>query len=271
MNKPVIEAGVRYLLPTEYVPVYYASEGGADAQMQIAAEFEQQFVDMYDARKLPVEASLDLEGFELHRHQTAIENFYKLKDHQPAYEEELRQLVLAVTGGSDLLVFDHTLRSDSVEIRAAHNIRETASMVHNDYTDASAQIRLRDLIPVDQVELRLQSRYAIINVWRSLKHPVLTTPMACVDAQTLVSGDLQAIERHSKERIGEIELACFNSAHRWYYYPAMMADEVLLIKTFDSATDGRARRSIHTAFSHPLAPADAPPRESIESRMLVFF
>ena len=58
---------------------------------------------------------------------------------------------------------------------------------------------------------------------------------------------------------------------RWYYYPEMHYGEALLIKTFDSATDGRARRSIHTAFDNPLAPADAPARESIESRLLVFF
>ena len=51
----------------------------------------------------------------------------------------------------------------------------------------------------------------------------------------------------------------------------MTRDEVLLFKTFDSARDGRARRSIHTAFSNPLAPGDALPRESIESRMLVFY
>ena len=44
-----------------------------------------------------------------------------------------------------------------------------------------------------------------------------------------------------------------------------------MFKTFDSARDGRARRSIHTAFNNPLAPEDALPRESIESRMLVFY
>ena len=44
-----------------------------------------------------------------------------------------------------------------------------------------------------------------------------------------------------------------------------------MLKTFDAAKDGRARRVAHTAFANPLAPADAPPRESIESRLLVFF
>ena len=48
-------------------------------------------------------------------------------------------------------------------------------------------------------------------------------------------------------------------------------DEALLFKTFDSETDGRARFTIHTSFEDPNAPADAAPRESIETRCLVFY
>jgi hypothetical protein len=117
----------------------------------------------------------------------------------------------------------------------------------------------------------LQHRFAIINVWRSIAGPVLNSPLACCDAQTIDATDLVASERRAKERIGELELVSWNPAHQWFYYPQMSRDEALLIKTFDSARDGRARRSIHTAFSNPLAPPDAPARESIESRLLVFF
>jgi hypothetical protein len=87
----------------------------------------------------------------------------------------------------------------------------------------------------------------------------------------LVETDCVASERRAKDRIGELELVSFNSEHRWYYYPEMTGAEVLLIKTFDSAKDGRARRSAHTAFNNPLAPPGAPPRESVESRLLVFY
>ena len=47
-------------------------------------------------------------------------------------------------------------------------------------------------------------------------------------------------------------------------------DEALLIKCFDSTTDGRARFAPHTAFDDPTAPPDMLPRESIEIRSLVF-
>ncbi len=48
-------------------------------------------------------------------------------------------------------------------------------------------------------------------------------------------------------------------------------DEALLFKTFDTETDGRARFTIHSSFDDPNAPQDAPPRESIETRCLLFF
>jgi len=49
-----------------------------------------------------------------------------------------------------------------------------------------------------------------------------------------------------------------------------MTYEALLLKCYDSETDGRARFAPHTAFVDPTTPADAPLRESIELRTLVF-
>ena len=45
----------------------------------------------------------------------------------------------------------------------------------------------------------------------------------------------------------------------------------MLLKIFDSETDGAVRLSAHTAFEDPTSRRDAPPRRSIELRSLVFF
>ena len=47
-------------------------------------------------------------------------------------------------------------------------------------------------------------------------------------------------------------------------------DEALVFKTFDSETDGRARFRIHTSFVIPGVGGEAPARESIETRCLLF-
>jgi hypothetical protein len=270
MTSP-LKAKISYLLPGVQRPIYYASAGGADAAMSIGAEFVEKEVSIADARELLPPASLENEGFQLCAHASDVKDFYALDTQRETYESEITALVLAVLGASEAMVFDHTLRSDSAHVRGARTTREPASVIHNDYTDASAEKRLRDLLPEETARERLKNRFAIINVWRSVAGPVLNSPMTCCDASTVSPGDLVASERRAQERVGELELVLWNPVHRWYYFAEMEGDEVLLLKTFDSATDGRARRCIHTAFDNPLALQDAPPRERIESRLLVFF
>ena len=260
MLNPGILAQLRYLLPSEEKPIYIASRGGADAALHIGAEFEGREVLIQDARLMEPPASLDLQGFTLLPHTTGIEDFYALESVQPAYEDEITELVLTATGGKEALVFDHTLRSDSRMIRGRRITREPASVVHNDYTDASACKRLQDLLPAAEAQRRLDLRFCIVNVWRSIRGPVLSSPLACCDAVTIDEADLVASERRAKERTGELQLVSWNPAHRWYYYPEMQRNEVLLFKTFDSSGNGIARRSIHTGCRSrwhrlPISPA----------------
>ena len=51
----------------------------------------------------------------------------------------------------------------------------------------------------------------------------------------------------------------------------MTRDEAIVFKVYDSADDGRARFTAHGSFNDPNTPDDAPPRESIELRALVFY
>jgi hypothetical protein len=74
-----------------------------------------------------------------------------------------------------------------------------------------------------------------------------------------------------RDRLGETYGVRHTPAHRWFYYPAMTRDEAMVFKCDDSATDGRARWTAHSAFDDPTSPANARPRESIEIRTLVFF
>jgi len=72
-------------------------------------------------------------------------------------------------------------------------------------------------------------------------------------------------------RKGELYRAMHSNLHRWVYFPNMTAGECIVFKVFDSAVDGRARLCLHSAFVDPTSPADAPARESIEFRTVVFF
>jgi hypothetical protein len=117
----------------------------------------------------------------------------------------------------------------------------------------------------------LRRRFAIVNVWRSIRGTVRSAPLALCDASSIAAEDLVPVTRQARDRIGEIQQAVYNPSHRWYYFPEMQPDEALLIKTYDAATDGRARFTLHTSFDDPTAAADAEPRESLETRCFAFF
>lgn len=265
-----IQTELGYLIPTEGKPVYYASQAGAGAQLQIAAKIVAHTVTIADAREKQPAPTLDKEGFALVDHASSVTDFYDDSQIRNIYEGEVAELVKKLTGASRVVVFDNTRRSDATTIRGERNTREPSTVVHNDYTDASAKKRLRDILP-DEAKDLLQHRFAIINVWRSIDGSVLTTPLALCDATSVPEADLVATERRAKDRIGELQLVNYNPQHRWYWFSGMSKSEAALIKTFDSALDGRARRSIHTAFRNPDAPADAAPRQSIETRTFAFF
>ncbi len=84
-------------------------------------------------------------------------------------------------------------------------------------------------------------------------------PLAVAAAPSIAPQDLVPQDLVYENRVGETYGVTYSPTHRWFYFSEMGADEGLLLKCFDSKTDGRARFAPHTSFKNPNAPADAPP------------
>lgn len=265
-----VEAPLNYLAPGTDKPFVYAYEPPAGVPAR-SGESEARSVTIRNARPLLPVLSLDREGFVLRRHTTEVVDFYDDAEVRRVYYPEIEALVREETGAAKVVIFDHTLRNTAPESQSGRRVREAAASVHNDYTEKSAPQRVRDLLDPEEAELRLKRRFAEINVWRPIEGPVQSWPLALCDARSIDKQDLVPSERRYPDRVGEIYAVRYNPRHRWFYFPRMRRDETLFIKCFDSATDGRARLSVHTAFEDPTTPPHAPPRESIELRTLVFF
>jgi len=214
--------------------------------------------------------TLDHNGFHLIRHDTTVSDFFDEAEVRQVYYAEMEALVKAESRASRVVVFDHTLRTADDAVREARKMREVVSRVHNDYTEWSGPQRVRDLLPQEADEL-LRRRFAIIQVWRPIRHPVETFPLAICDARTLASEDLVVSERRYPNRIGQTYAITYNPQHAWYWFPRMQRNEALVFKVYDTLRDGRARWTAHTSFRDPTSPPDARPRESIEIRTLAFF
>ena len=264
------DAPLLFLQPGGEKPARYTYTPPA-GQAAWTGQNDTHVVRVWNARLLDPAPSLDVEGFALGEHPTEVHDFLDEDVVKAVYYPETAALVRAVTGAAKVLVFDHNVRSSRLVKAGQPGIREPAKRVHNDYTELSGPQRLRDLVDPAHAERLLANRFAIVNVWRPIAEPVLESPLALCDARTVEARDFVPTDLIYRDRKGEIYSFAHNPKQRWFYFPEMRRDEALFIKCFDSATDGRARFSAHTAFDDPLSPPDAPARESIEIRTLAFF
>jgi hypothetical protein len=232
---------------------------------------ETHVMPIHDLRPIEAEISLDREGFELLGHVSAVRDFYDDDEVRAVYYPEAERLIAEVTGASRVFVFDHTVRRRiaGADDRAVGQPRQPATRVHVDHTANSGLQRVRDLLGDEAGEL-LKGRVQVINLWRPIRGPLRDAPLAVCDARSVSPDDLVQSDLVYRNRVGETYAVKYNASHRWYYVPEMQPDEALLLKCFDSKTDGRARFMPHTAFDDPTAPAGILPRESIELRTLVF-
>jgi len=265
-----IEATLSYFVDTEQMPVtLVAAPGGRDVRAG-GGSVEERRVLMRNGRDYADRFALEREGFRFVHHDTRVANFFDEDEVRRVYYPEMEALVKAESGAARVAVFDHTLRTADDELRESHKIRDVVRRVHNDYTEWSGPQRVRTFLP-QEAETLLARRFAVIQVWRPIRRPVESWPLAIADAQSISPQDLVVTERRYPDRIGQTYAITYNPAHRWYWFPRMRPVEALVFKTYESQKEGRARWTAHTAFEDPGTPPHARPRESIEIRTLAFF
>ena len=264
-----VSASLTYLQPTTDKPFTYMFEPPPGIPER-SGKFQSYDVEITDGRSAGTDFTLDQHGFALTRQMTTVTNFFSETEIRDIYYPETAQLIAQITGAGKVVIFDHTCRFAPALQQHQALPREPVLRVHNDYTTRSGPQRVRDLLPAAEAEERLQRRFAIINVWRPIRGPLVHLPLAICDARSVTAGDLVAADLIYRDRIGETYAVNHSPRHRWFYFPRMQQDEAILIKSFDS-DENVARFTPHTAFVDPTEPDPALLRQSIEIRALVFF
>jgi hypothetical protein len=264
-----IEATLNYIVNDgSKIFTITANPGGTDVRS--GGTPDPRRVTIHNGRRHTGDFLLERDGFRFVRHDTQVKDFYDDAEIKRVYYPEMVELIKQQSGAKRVVVFDHTLRTADDALREQKQIREVVRRVHNDYTEWSGPQRVRDILP-DEADELLKRRFAIIQVWRPIKHPVETHPLAIADARTIADDDLVISERRYPNRVGQTYAITYNPAHKWFWFPRQRRDEAIVFKVYDSLKDGRARWTAHTAFDDPTTPANPRPRESIEIRTLAFF
>ena len=262
-----VRAELRYVVNTGVKPKTYISPQQSGKPSRREDTMDVREMRIHDGWPLAGEASLDREGFEVHRQPSAVSDFYDDEEVERVHYPEIERLIRRATGAVRVEIFDHTRRSAGDK---RSGVRDPVRSVHNDYTPKSGPQRVRDLFPNEAEEL-LKRRFAVINAWHSIRDRVESWPLAICDARSIEREDLIATDLVYQDRVGEVFNLAHNPDHQWFYFPGLEEDRTILLKCFDSAEDGRARFTAHTAFEDPESAGGAAPRESIELRALAFF
>ena len=260
-----VHARLKFIVDTGVMPV--AASVGPSGQIDHRGTYEDREVVLRDVRG--ESTSIDVEGFTLVEHPTAVSDFHDSTALAKVYDAEVAALLRSVTGARRVEAFDHTIRTADEQEQSAKSLREPLAVAHNDYTETSGLERLRRALPAEADAL-LKRRFAIIQVWRATHDPIHQRPLAVCDAQTVRSQDLLLTERRHRDRTGYIYHLLYRDAHRWCWFPTMTRNEALVFKVFDSE-EGRARFTPHGSPVLTDSPAGAGPRRSIETRAFVFF
>ncbi|EXJ54249.1 hypothetical protein A1O7_09586 [Cladophialophora yegresii CBS 114405] len=253
-----------------------------------------------DIRGREREYNIDNSGFAVYKspaQEKAFTDDAKVRDGYYAEVEALLRQKLP--GVKKVVFFDHTIRR-----REKASPRQPVQQVHVDQTPRAAEIRVRRHLPADEAEELLKGRYQIVNIWRPIANPASDFPLAVVDYRStkpedLVKVDLlypkreatddddrgkevlpdpsSATSTEGYEVKGETFAVQPSENHKFLYMKDMTPEEVMFIKCFDSFSEvnggkkGVAAYTPHTAFVDPQTPADAPGRQSIEVRALIFY
>jgi hypothetical protein len=265
-------APLLYLGRCPDVPVSYVGEPppGAPADN---CDYLSRSVVIHDARASAAFLDLHRNGFELWHAPSQVRDFLDEDELGRRYYPEVAELALAATGGAEAHVFDHLVRRREfgrppMTLGARRGpFAGPAGRVHVDYSEASGAARYGMVLGGK----RPTGRFAIVNVWRSIgSAPVLDTPLALCDARSVEPEDLVRSELRYPARTGEIFLVRHRAEQLWSFVSEMRREEALVFKQYDSDREV-ARFVPHAAFDHPGMPPDAPPRQSVEARVLVTF
>lgn len=235
--------------------------------------YEPHDVVVTNARRAAEQTGLDRSGFVLIRHESRVANFRDTSQIKTIYRDEVTALVKELTGADLVIAFHGHIRDNAVDVDP-NVVRKPARSAHIDYVEETfrkyAEAGLKEIDENPAAWLR--RRFCAFNIWRGLS-PVEELPLAVCDARTVAPPMMHTVE--VEERKGSNDgfkgmLLQYDAAQRWFYYPDMQPDEVLIFKQCDS-DHSKPRWCPHTAIEVPQNRQPEMPRVSFDIRTIAFF
>lgn len=148
-----------------------------------------------------------------------------------------------------------------------------ATTAHCDFSYDGGFDRLQLHLSADEMSAVEDGRMhaMIVNVWRPLR-TVTSAPLVLADRRTIAKADLTEADQVMTNKVNKTAYVYYRPSQKWYWMSNLCPDEAVIFATWKPETDSKfADYSPHVAaYLHGLD-GSAPPRESVEVRMITLF
>jgi hypothetical protein len=272
-----VEGELNYLAPESTVLRRFTAPGISVN----TGSYRSYVMPIHDGRPISDRFTLDHDGFAIIDHPTAVTDFTDREEVGRVYVPEVAEAVRTHTGADRVATMRWMLRRSAAP--AANASQPQAAQVHNDYSVVGARETAETVYASHFPDGPGFRRALITSLWRVFSPPPQDWPLAVCDYASVgphegldnrmylvdeIPGDLYAEMPANAPGTSGSEFL-HNPGHRWWYFPDMTRDEILLLKLNDS-DHSVAWRVPHSAFHDGTAEATEP-RHSIEFRTIAYF
>lgn len=301
MNKPsFIEASLNAFFKKNFEAkdrIMMKTDGTVDGSY---APYVNPFIKIHDARRaraenlaLSEQEFFDKHGFVLLSHESAVKDWDK-DAATPFSDNEIAHIYLPEV---EKLVRTKIMPGRKIEIQQSPSsflrrgpgtpnpfygsgVHQDFGLTADDYQENLEAFRTPEMGQMwrSQYERPEVEGFIMVDFWRPLylKGPLEHMPLAVCNPNTVNVDDIVPTGLVDFSPTGKPtnQMALrFDSGQKWYYYPRMTNDEVMVFKIFQvfkRDTRPRLQSCFHSAFSEPGAPSDATERQSCEHRVGIF-
>lgn len=272
-----VQADLQYLAPHSKVLRRFTAPGNSIN----TGEYESHTVSVRNGRPVQDGFDIDVHGFTIAEHRSAVVDFTDRAEVSAVYEPEVIAFVTAQLGADRVVSRGGILRRSAAA--GEHSSQPQAALVHCDYGPEGAAETAAAVYAEAFPDGPGYSRAVATSTWRVFSPPPQDWPLAVCDFRSVAPRDglpntLYFVDELPADPFGSVagmrrvtsgSEFLHNPAHEWWYFPEMTRDEVLFFKFHDS-DHSRAWRVPHSAFHDRTARASVP-RHSIEFRTFAFF
>lgn len=242
---------------------------------------------IFDARQSEETWAWRVHGFELQRFPSRVSDWGSEGSIEAVHFDEIASWAQAECGAQAVLFYPPVMRNAQSQAQSADFA--PIQFAHSDYAESYAQMLADPSHPyvdllapsmqragVRREDLARARRIITLQVWRNTGPTQMAFPLCLADMRSVAKQQLFPLRVETygglTTQFDSLALTADGAAsNRWYTFPSMMRDEVLVFRAFDSEAVKHQQPfwAPHTAFLDP--PFADIPRSSVEMRAICLF